>query len=132
MRADASAILIFMGYRPISDFVLSQESTGVALIWLAQSARPTDAAIDAAALPTVKSARIAAINAECRSRLLARYGPAEEQVSRSIGVYGSAEKTAMEVGIAATVDASNTASNAVISAATEAAVGAVSVSWPVI
>ena len=83
-------------------------------------------------LSDAKAERIAAINAECRARLLARFGPAEEQVSRSMGVYGATEQSAMQAGIAATIDASNVASNAVLAAADPAAVEAVSVSWPVI
>jgi hypothetical protein len=90
------------------------------------------AATAAEVLEARKLVRIEAINAECRARLLARYGTAEEQVSRSIGVYGATEQAAMPLGIAATVDASNTASNAVIAAADEAAVEAVTVTWPVI
>ena len=83
-------------------------------------------------LADAKAKRIAAINAECRARLLARYGMAEEQVSRAIGVYGAQEQADMQAGIAATIDASNTASNAVLAAADIAAVEAVSVSWPAI
>lgn len=83
-------------------------------------------------LGAAKAARIAAVNAECRTRLIARFGDAAEQVSRSIGVYGATEKAAMETGIAATIDASNTASNAVIAAADIAAVEEVTVAWPVI
>ncbi len=79
-----------------------------------------------------KADRLDAINAECRARLLARYGPAEEQVSRSIGVYGAQEQADMQAGIAATIAASNTAANAVLAAADIAAVEAVSVSWPAI
>lgn len=90
------------------------------------------AATEAEILLAVKAERIVAINAECRARLLARYGPAEEQVSRSIGVYGAQEQADMAAGIAATIDASNTAANAVLSAADIAAVEAVSVSWPAI
>ena len=76
--------------------------------------------------------RIAAINAECRARLIARYGPAEEQVSRSIGVYGAQAQSDMQAGIAATIDASNVAQNAILAAADLAAVEAVTVTWPVI
>ncbi len=83
-------------------------------------------------LDAARASRIEQINAECRARLLSRYGPAEEQVSRSIGVYGATEQSAMQAGIAATIDASNTASNAVLAATDIAAVEAVSVSWPVI
>jgi len=89
-------------------------------------------ATDAEILPAAKAERIAAINAECRSRLIARYGPAEEQVSRAIGVYGSNEQSAMQAGIAATIDATNEASNAILAAVNLAAVEAVSVSWPAV
>lgn len=87
-------------------------------------------ASDAEMLPGIKGERIDAINAECRSRIIARYGTAEEQVSRSIGIYGAAEQAAMLAGIAAAIDASNEASNAVLAASDVAAVGAVTVTWP--
>ncbi len=90
------------------------------------------AATAAEILAASKAQRIAAINAECRARLVTRYGQAEEQVSRAIGVYGAQEQTDMQTGIAATIDASNTASNAVLAAADIAAVEAVTVTWPVI
>lgn len=83
-------------------------------------------------LTAAKSLRITSINVECRARLLARYGQAEEQVSRAIGVYGAQEQADMQDGIAATIDASNTASNAVLAAADIAAVEAVTVTWPAI
>jgi hypothetical protein len=133
MRRDAALILMSMGHVLDRDFVAYEMDAGVITIkWLAASPQPSEADINAAALGVVKEHKIASINAECRSRLLARYGPAEEQVSRSIGVYGATEQQAMQAGIAATIDASNVASNAVLAAADEAAVEAVSVSWPVI
>lgn len=89
-------------------------------------------ATQAEVLDATKAQRIADINAECRARLIARYGTAEEQVSRSIGVYGATEQAALATGVAATIDASNTASNAVLAAADLAAVEAVSANWPVI
>lgn len=100
--------------------------------WIRPEPQPTQAEIDAAMLPAAKGQRIAAINAECRARLIARFGPAEEQVSRSVGVYGAAEQQALASGIAATIDASNAASNAILAAADLAAVEAVTVTWPVI
>lgn len=90
------------------------------------------AATAAEVLEAARAERIAAINAECRARLIARYGPAEEQVSRAIGVYGAQEQSAMQAGIAATIDASNAAQNAILAAADIAAVEAVTVAWPVI
>ena len=83
-------------------------------------------------LAATKSERIAAVNAECRSRLIARFGPAEEQVSRSIGAYGAVEQAALKLGVETTLDASNVASNAILAAADLAAVEAVTVTWPVI
>lgn len=79
-----------------------------------------------------KAQRITAINTECRARLLARFGDAAEQVSRSIGIYGQSEKSALETGIAATIDASNTASDEVTAATTVEEVEAVTVTWPAI
>ena len=110
------------------------DRNGVAVIerWADPRPQPTPAEIDAAALPAAKARRIADINAECRARLIARFGPVEEQVSRSIGVYGATEQSAMQAGIAATIDASNTAQNAILAAADLAAVEAVTVTWPVI
>ena len=90
------------------------------------------AATAAEVLEAARAVRIAAINAECRARLIARYGPAEEQVSRSIGVYGAQAQSDMQAGIAATIDASNVAQNAILAAADIAAVEAVTVAWPVI
>ena len=83
-------------------------------------------------LTAVKASRIDEINAEVRSRLIARYGSAEEQVSRALGVYGVAEQEAMTAGIAATIDSSNVAQNAILAATDAATVEAVTVAWPVI
>lgn len=96
------------------------------------AAAPSRLATAAEILTATKASKIDTINAECKSRLFARYGPPEEQVSRALGIYGRAERDAMSAGIAATVDASNTASNAIIAAADLAAVEAVTVTWPVI
>jgi hypothetical protein len=81
-------------------------------------------------LEATKAARIAAINAECRARILAAW-PIEKQVSALAGVYGAAQRTAMETLIAAHIDASNTASDLVTAATTAQDVEAVTVAWPV-
>ena len=109
-------------------------SGGRIVYWNRPEPKPDEAAVMAAydPLPVAKAGRIASINAECRARLLARFGDPAEQVSRSIGVYGLAEKSALETGIAATIDASNTASDAVTAATTVEAVEAVTVTWPAI
>lgn len=84
------------------------------------------------ALERAKSTKITEINEECRSRLFARFGPPEEQVSRLAGVYGEAERLALSAGIEATVDASNVAQDAILAATTIPQVEAVTVTWPVI
>lgn len=83
-------------------------------------------------LTAVKATKIDDVNVEVRTRLIARYGTAEEQVSRALGVYGAAEQEAMAAGIAATIDASNVAQNAILAATDAATVEAVTVAWPVI
>ncbi len=129
----AAQALQYLGYVSGVDFMASEQPNGdINVLWLVPGQEPEPDAVLAAALPAAKAQRIAAINADCRARLLARYGPAEEQVSRSIGVYGAQEQADMAAGIAATIDASNTAANAVLAAADIAAVEAVSVSWPAI
>lgn len=115
------------------DFDVQDDGAGpVIKRWSYAQPQPTQAELDAAVLPAAKAKRIVAINAECRARLIARFGPAEEQVSRSVGVYGAAEQQALASGIAATIDASNAAQNAILAAADIAAVEAVAVTWPVI
>lgn len=126
-----SGALEYLGFRPNVDFFVNASGGVQSVVWTIAEP-PTDQDIAAAALPAAQSARVVSINAECRARLLTRYGSAEEQVSRAIGVYGAQEQADMQTGIAATIDASNTASNAVLAAADIAEVEAVSVSWPAI
>ena len=112
--------------------VAGAASNGDGTYRLDLSAGGSRLATQAEILDATKAQRIANINAECRARLLARFGDAAEQVSRSLGIYGAAQKAALETGIAATVDASNAASDAVLAAATIQAVEAVTVTWPAI
>jgi hypothetical protein len=91
--------------------------------------RPTDP------LGGLKYDKIKAINEECKRRIYARFGPAEEQVSRSRGYYGPAETDAMDSptnGIPAMLDTANVAQDAILSATTTAEVEAVTVTWPAI
>lgn len=83
-------------------------------------------------LDDIKAQCIARINAECRQRLFTRFGPPEEQISRSLGIYGDAERDALAPGISATIDASNDASDLVLVATTVAEAEAVQPNWPVI
>lgn len=118
---------------PLTDYEIVDNGKGMKLVsWNASSKPPSMDEIDAARLPAAKSMRITAINTECRARLTTRFGEEYEQVSRSLGIYGVAEKTAMVDGVSATIDASNTASNAVLAATTILDVEAVTVTWPAI
>lgn len=115
------------------DWVLQDDGEGPYIAaWRRPEPQPTQAEIEAAMLPAAKAQRIASINAECRARLIARYGDAYEQITRMAGDYGAAEQAAMAIGRPATIDASNVASNAILAAADLAAVEAVTVTWPVI
>ena len=126
-------VLQHLGFKPLIDFVTQNDGSGEYIkIWLTDAQQPTQAEIEAAALPVAKAQRITAINTECRARLLTRFGDPAEQVSRSIGIYGTVEQSALSTGIAATIDASNTASDAVTAATTIEAVEAVAVTWPAI
>jgi hypothetical protein len=130
----ACVLHLYPASAPLRDWIVSNDGTGQVLSYWnpALGPQPTAQQLADAELPAAKALRIADINAECRSRLLARFGDAAEQVSRSLGIYGQAEKTALENGIAATIDASNTASDAVLAAADIATVEAVTVAWPAI
>jgi hypothetical protein len=132
--ANAAVVLRYLGFQSLTDFSVVDNGDGTTYVtrWSSQQPQPTPSEVAAAELPATKEIRIAAINAECRTRLLARFGDAAEQVSRSIGVYGATEKAALENGISATIDASNAASDSVLAATTVAQVEAVTVTWPVI
>ena len=133
MNLSAILSLLFQGIDFERDCLLQDDGAGPYIkAWNRPEPQPTQAELDAAAIPVAKSQRIASINTECRTRLLARFGDPAEQVSRSIGVYGTAEQSALSTGISATIDASNTASDAVTAATTIAEVEAVAVTWPVI
>lgn len=86
----------------------------------------------ATALGAAQYDKIKAINEECRRRIFARFGTAEEQLSRSRGYYGAAETEAMDNGIPAMLDAANAAQDAILAATTTQQVEAVTVTWPAI
>lgn len=118
---------------PGGECLLRDDGNGAYIeVWRRPEPQPTQEQIAFAMLPASKAQRIAQINAECRARLIARYGTTEEQVSRSLGIYGTADRDAMIAGIADTIDASNVASNAVLAATTIQDVEAVTVTWPAI
>ncbi len=71
MRADVAAILTSMGYSDTRDFLVSQDSPeAVSFQWFAQSPRPTDAEIEAAAPAALAAAARAAILPVTRRQML--------------------------------------------------------------
>ncbi len=130
---NAALALQYLGFKPNVDFYASEQADGsIEVSWLSAAEQPDQAAVAGAELAAVKAIRIAAINAECRARLVARFGDALEKNSRAVGAYGPADQAALKPGIEAMIDASNAASNAVLAAADIAAVEAVTVTWPAI
>jgi hypothetical protein len=66
--------LTAMGFVLDVDFVLAANGDGTTSItWLSNRPRPTDAEIDAAALPAAKAAKKQQIKSAARARILARY-----------------------------------------------------------
>ncbi len=108
------------------------KATGWTLIADPPSARHTwsGSAWVGPSLAQLKTERIAQINAECTQRILAVW-PLEKQNSAILGIYGDAELAAMTAFIDAHIAASNTACSAVFDAANQAAMEAVTVTWPV-
>ena len=90
---------------------------------------PTQAEIDAAALPAVKAYRIPFNRAECERRIYARY-PIGRQLSSLAGRYDAVNVAVMDEWIVANIQAENAAADAIEAATTVAAVEAVTVAWP--
>ena len=131
MRSDVVRILQHLGYTPEVDFRAGYvNATNVHVTWIADTAMPSEAAIDAAALPAAKALATAANRAECSRRIFERYPPGR-QLSALAGLYDSANVAAMHEWIASCIAAENTAADAIEAATTVQAVEAVTVAWPV-
>lgn len=78
-----------------------------------------------------KASFIAEINAEASRRIIASY-PLEKQSSANLGIYPQTYTDKMIAYIAAVIQASNDACDAVLAAVDIAVVEAVTVNWPVI
>lgn len=82
-------------------------------------------------LATLQAQRIASINSEAQTRIIAKY-PLWVQSNCANGIYPAAFATQMRADIAAVIEATNTANAAASVAVDEAGVNAVTVAWPVI
>lgn len=121
---------LYPGIDMLRECIVQDDGDGPRIAqWNRPEPQPTPAEIETARLPAAKAARIVAINAECQTRILARW-PLEQQVSAQMGIYGAEQADACRAWIDAHIAASNTASDAVDAAATESAVEAVTVTWP--
>lgn len=140
---NTALILKHLGYVPNVDFELSESG----VVWWHSDPEPTQAEIDAAALPAAQAHKLAAIRAEAKQRIEARYPDwlQRNMTARSAelidirATVGSltAEEEAERQGIKAiwtaikSVRAASNAAEAQVTAAdTVEAVEAVTVDWP--
>lgn len=120
---------LYPNARPLVDFTIAN---GTIVQWDgAIGPQPTQQQIDDATLPTAKSLRVTDIRAQAQARILAKY-PLWRQTNAALGVYPQAYASQMQADIAAVIEASNAAEDAVTAAADVAAVDAVNPNWPVI
>lgn len=68
-----ASALMYMGFKPLVDFEVSQSGDQITLRWLSDKPRPTDAEIAAAALPAAQAVKRSAIKQAARQVILARY-----------------------------------------------------------
>lgn len=123
---------LFPGIKPGIDFQLAGDAGGQRIAeWNYHLPQPTKAEIDAAMLPAIRAAVIEQINTEASLRILESY-PLEKQSSANLGIYPQAYTDKMIADIAAVIQASNDACDAVLAAVDVVGVGAVTVNWPVI
>lgn len=123
-------VLQYLGYVPYEDFMASHNNaTGqIEVEWYIQNP-PTQAEIDAAVLPATKASRLTDIRAEAKTRIEALY-PQWRQLDAALGLLPDTYVEQMRADIAAIIQASNTAEDAVDAATTIEAVNAVEVVWP--
>lgn len=122
-------VLTYLGFVALRDFEVEDNAGVLTLRWRSQQPQPTEAEIDAAALPAAKSAAVTANRLEASRRIEAKY-PLWRQQSAVLGVYPESYAAQMATDIAAVVSAENAAADAIDAATTEAEVAAVAVNWP--
>ena len=112
---------------PAGALLAQLQANGTVLVYMPGDTLPP------APVPTLaelKAERIAAINAECRERILARW-PIEQQITAAEGDYGDAKREEARAWRTSHIDASNVATSAVFDATTQQQMEAVTVAWPV-
>jgi hypothetical protein len=105
------------------------------IVWEDTRPLPTLAAVQAAwasiELDDAKQTALAAIRADARKRIYAKYS-VETQLSATAGVYPPAFLDQMRTDIAAVIAASNAAEDAVLAAVSVDAVATITPTWPAI
>jgi hypothetical protein len=104
-----------MGYALDGDFVVVAEGDGGRILWLSQQPQPTEAEIDAAALPAYKAHYRALVRSTALTRIRAKYGD-DDVISLVAGAYTSASAAearawigAMRAKVATTIGQINAA-----------------------
>jgi hypothetical protein len=114
-RADVAIILQYLGYHVDVDFVVFADFSGFNVNWLSQQPQPTEAEIDAAALPAYKAHYRALVRSTALTRIRAKYGD-DDVISLVAGAYTSASAAearawigAMRAKVATTIGQINAA-----------------------
>ena len=116
---------------PLRDYAVADAGSGPFIEhWnLALGPQPTQAELDAVAVPAARTVRLAAVRAEAASCITAKW-PLWAQNNCALGIYPDATVAQCAADIAAVIAASNAAEDAIEAATTVAEVEAVTATWP--
>jgi hypothetical protein len=131
MRADVASILIGMGYRIDDDFIAVANGVTTNVVWRSQQPQPTEAEIDAAALPAYKAHYRALVRSTALARIRAKYGE-DDVLSLVAGAYTSASAAEAQAWIGAMRAKVVTTIGQINAATTEAQLDAgwAALTWP--
>lgn len=130
MSLATSIEYLFPGINFLTECRLQDDGAGPYIAkWNRQEPQPTQAELDAAALPAAKQIKLAAIRAAAKAHIYAIY-PDWRQQSATLGIYDPAYVLSMQQFIASTIAASNTAEDQVDACTTVQQVDGVTATWP--
>lgn len=128
---NTATTLVHMGYKPLIDFDAYFDGATITIDWYHAGIQPTEADIAAAELPSAKSIALQIIRAQAQDVIVAKW-PIWKQINAQSGVYGPDVLQQCTTDIAAVIEASNTAEDAIDAATTPEQAEAVTATWPVI